>query len=109
MEKTNLIKREYVGPGYSDTLKNLETGEFVTTLCTAENYADTNYPDVPEGFEYVSSQGGFPLLDSGVGQEGEGFIKEGEYFVLERDSTLGGMVVLNKYSEEEFDYKYIWQ
>jgi len=109
MQKTNLIKREYIGEGYSDTIKNTETDEFITTLCTLENYQDVDYPDVPEGFEYVMSQGGFPLLDSGVGQQGDGFIKDGEYYVFEIDTTLNNLVTINKYSEEEFNSKYIWQ
>jgi len=109
MNKISLTKREYVGEGYSDTIKNVETGELITTLCTKENYQDTNYPDIPEGFEYLSSQGGFPILDSGVGQEGDGFIKDGEYYVFEIDNTLAGILTLNKYSEEEFNSKYIWQ
>lgn len=109
MNMTTLTQRQYVGDGYSDTIKNIETGELITTLCTLENYEDTNYPDIPEGFEYVSSQGGFPLLDSGLGQEGDGFIRDGEYYVYESDPTLGGLLTLNKYSEGEFNSKYIWQ
>lgn len=108
MEKINLIKREYVGEGYSDTIRNLKTGELITTLCTKEQYGTYEYPDVPEGFEYVMSQGGFPLLDSDVGQEGDGYIKDGEYYVFETDPTLK-ILTLNKYSEEEFNSKYLWQ
>lgn len=108
MEKIKLTKREYLGEGYSDTLKNLETGEFVTTLCTKEQYGTYDYPEVPEGFEYVKSEGGFPLLDSGVGQEGDGFVKDGVYFVYEIDPDFK-ILTLNKYSEEEFNSKYIWQ
>jgi len=108
MNKTLLTKREYVGEGYSDTIKNTETGELITTLCTLENYQDVNYPDVPEGFEYVMSQGGFPLLDSGVGQEGDGYIKDGEYYVFETDTNLK-ILTLNKYTEEEFNSKYLWR
>lgn len=103
-----LTKRQYISEGYSDTIKNSETGELITTLCTLENYLDVNYPDVPEGFEYVMSQGGFPLLDSGVGQEGDGYIKDGEYYVFEIDPQLKTLT-LNKYSQEEFNSKYIWQ
>lgn len=108
MEKTKLTKREYIGQGYSDTIKNIETGELITTLCTEENYQDTNYPDIPEGFEYVMSQGGFPLLDSGIGKENDGYIKDNEYFVFETDLNLN-ILTLNRYSEEEFNSKYIWQ
>lgn len=108
MGKIQLTKREYLGEGYSDTIKNIETEELITTLCTLENYQDTNYPDVPEGFEYVMSQGGFPLLDSGVGKEGDGYIKDGNYYVFETDPQFK-ILTLNKYSEEEFNSKYIWQ
>lgn len=108
MNKTLLTKREYVGEGYSDTIKNIETGELTTTLCTKEQYGTYDYPDVPEGFEYVMSQGGFPLLDSGVGQEGDGYIKDGEYYVFETDTNLK-ILTLNKYTEEEFNSKYLWQ
>lgn len=108
MEKIKLTKKEYIEEGYSDTLKNLDTGEYVTTLCTKQQYEDTNYPDVPEGFEYIKSEGGFPLLDSGVGQEGDGFVKDGVYFVYEIDPNFN-ILTLNKYSEEEFNSKYIWQ
>lgn len=103
-----LTKRQYISEGYSDTIKNSETGELITTLCTLENYQDVDYPDVPEGFEYVMSQGGFPLLDSGVGKEGDGYIKDGEYYVFEIDPQLKTLT-LNKYSQEEFNSKYIWQ
>lgn len=106
--KTQLTKREYLGEGYSDTIRNIETGELITTLCTKENYEDVNYPDVEEGFEYVMSQGGFPLLDSGVGQDGDGFIKDGDYYVFETDPSFK-ILTLNQYSEEEFNTKYIWQ
>ena len=108
MDKLLLTKREYIGQGYSDTIKNLETGEEITTLCTEEQYGTYDYPEVPEGFEYVKSEGGFPLLDSGVGQEGDGFIKDGEYFVYEIDPDFK-IVAINKYTEEEFNNKYIWQ
>lgn len=103
-----LTKRQYIGEGYSDTIKNTETGGLITTLCTLENYQDVDYPDVPEGFEYVMSQGGFPLLDSGVGKEGDGYIKDGGYYVFEIDPQLK-ILTLNKYSEEEFNSKYTWQ
>lgn len=109
MEKIKLVKRKYVEDGYSDTLKNLETDKLVITLCTKEQYETYDYPEVPDGFEYVKSEGGFPLLDSGVGQSGDGFVKDGEYYVYEIDNSLGGITTLNKYTEEEFNNKYIWQ
>lgn len=109
MEKIKLTKREYIKEGYSDTIKNLKTGEFITTLCTKENYEDVDFPDVPKGFEYISSGGGFPLLDTGMGKVDEFFIKDDEYYVYEIDNQLGGITTLNKYSQEEFNNKYIWQ
>lgn len=108
MPKKVLIKKDYIGEGYADTIKNLETGELITTLCTKEQYDTYDYPEVPEGFEYVKSEGGFPLLSSGVGQQGDGFIKDGEYYVYEIDPDFK-ILTLNKYSEEEFNSKYIWQ
>lgn len=102
-----IIQRQYMGEGYSDTLKNLETGEYVTTLCTKEQYGTYDYPEVPEGWEYVKSEGGFPLLDTGIGNVDEGFIKDNEYYVYEFDTEFN-IPTLIKYSEQEFNNKYIW-
>lgn len=108
MEKINLIKREYVGEGYSDTIRNLKTGELITTLCELENYQDVEYPDIPEGFVYISSSGGFPMLDIGIGGLNDYFIRDGGYYVYELDPSLNNILTLNKYSKDEFNHKYTW-
>lgn len=109
MEKISLIKREHIGEGYCYTLKNPETEELITTLCSKKDYEAGNNWVTPEGFVFVSSGGGFPLLDSGMGKLNDGFIRDGEYYVFEPDASLGGILTLNKYSEEEFNKKYTWQ
>jgi len=104
-----LTKREYLGEGYSYTIRDIRTGELITTLCTKEQYDAHDFPEVLEGFEYVESQGGFPLIDNSTGKKDDCFMKGGEWYVYEIDSTLNNIVTLNRYSEEEFNSKYIWQ
>ena len=104
-----LNKGEFLEEGYSDTIRNIKTGELITTLCTKEQYYTYDYPEVLEGFEYVESQGGFPLINGSAAKKDDGFMKGGEWYVYEIDSTLNNIVTLNKYSEEEFNSKYIWQ
>lgn len=105
--KFSLKRQNYVGDGYSYTLKRIMSNEFITILCDINDYKNVASIQIPEGFELVCSQGGFPLLDNGIGQLGDYFLKDGNYYVFEKDEALN-MVTLNKYSDSEFNHKYIW-
>lgn len=117
MEKIKLTKREYLGEGYGHVFRNKETGEEKISLISQEEYEKmggengTKYNPTPEeGWEYIMSFGGFPLLNTidSIGDNLDCFEKKGKFFVFEVDEKFK-QLNLNEYSEEEFNSKYIWQ
>lgn len=117
MEKILLTKREYLGEGYCHIFRNIATEEQKMTLITKEEYErlggldGSNYnPSPEEGWQYIMSYGGFPILNTqdSIGDHLDGFIKENLYYVFEIDKKFK-QLNLNQYTEEEFNTKFIWQ
>lgn len=114
MEKTKLTKREYLGEGYFNQYKNLETGETYKEEISIEEYnniVENNQQAKPlEGYTWEASQGGVILVDTPSKELGlNEFTFIGDtYYVSEHNKSFGASVI-KIYSEKEFNSKYIWQ
>ena len=114
MEKLTLTTREYLGEGYFNQYKNIETGETLKQEISIDEYKaiseNNEQAKELEGYKWESSYGGAILVDTPSKELGlnEGTIVGDVYYVSEFNESFATNVVLN-FSEEEFNNKYIWQ
>lgn len=115
--KTTLTKREYLGEGFFHNYINVNTGEVRYTETTKEQYESMggvdgylNNPKDEGEWKWKDSVGGAIKVDSPslLLSENEGTILPNGLYVVYEKNILNN-IVLNYYSEEEFNSKYIWQ
>lgn len=114
MEKIKLTKREYLGEGYFNQHKNIETGEILKQEISSDEYRgiiENNCQAKPiEGYIWESSYGGAILVDTPSKELGlnEGAVVGDVHYVSEFDVSLD-TIIIGSYPEEEFNNKFIWQ
>jgi hypothetical protein len=86
-----LIKREYIGEGYTHWFRNNDTGELLAIPCSKEEYEAISLPNAKqptlEGYSWAYSNGGTIKVDSpdGVMREGEYCVKDEKILVAKKD------------------------